>query len=347
MGYVDTDDLQQTGQDDFPPNPWSSGVESDQVQQNQNTSPPVDPSLFDLPDSQAAQDHLPPELWLLGVDSKQVQQEENASPPVDPLLLDVLNSQAEQGQDKVDSTSLEGANSNSSPIDLGNTQGEQAENPPGDVVPGTPISSVINDRNTGPYELQTNQVNLVVPSMRAKEKLLICNWKMESQIEKSQNFLMSSEPGETFPIPSIKDVKPDTSDGPYDPCQERFYTLMVTRLSRTEAKKLRKQVRYSGWDAMYTFPWKPLEEGRARGIMGWQFRRIDNIQLDSLTFIGGGNWEGIHQTMIREGYSTWERRRIMMIVQRDGGEVRIDGLVAKKPKSPTSAALEVFDQFEV
>lgn len=197
-------------------------------------------------------------------------------------------------------------------------------------------------------------MNLAEPCMRAKERLLICSWKMENQIEKNQNFLISSEPGETFPIPSIKDVKPDTSDGPYEPCEERFYTLLVTRLSRTEAKQLRKQIRYSGWDAIYTFPWQFFEEVPNKGTIGWQFRRNDNTQLDTLTYICGGNHEGIRRQMVQEGKSPWDTRRIMMIVQRDGGEVRVDGLVAKAPKGkpntvgkPTTAALDVFAQFEV
>lgn len=359
MGYVDTDQLQQNDQDDFPLDLRSSGVESDQVQQNQNTSPPVDPVLFDLPNIEAAPDHWPPELWLLGVDSDHVQPEQNASPQMDPLLLDVQDRQAEQGQDQVDSTSLEGANSNSSPIELENTQGEQAENPPGDAEPGEtfPIPSVIDtdpDRKNVPYVLQRTQMNLAEPSVRPKERLLICNQEMEDQIEKSRNFRISSEPGETFPIPSIKDVKPDTSDGPYEPCEERFYTLLVTRLIRTEAKQLRKQIRYSGWDAIYTSPWIFFEEEPNKGRIGWQFRRNDNSQLDTLTYICGGNQEGIRQQMRQEGKTPWDTRRIMMIVQRDGGEVRVDGLVAKAPKGkpttvgkPTTAALNLFDQFEV
>lgn len=359
MGYVDTDHLQQNDQDDFPLNLWSPGVESDQVQQNQNTSPPVDPLLSDLPNIEAAPDQLPSELWLLGVDSNHVQQEENASPQVDPLLLDVQDSQAEQGQDQVDSTSLEGAKSNSSPINLENIQSEQAENPPGDVEPGEtfPIPSAIDtdpDRENEPYVLQRTQTNLVFPCKRPKERLRAYSWKVENQIEKSQNFLISSEPGETFPIPSIKDVKLDTSDGPYEPCEERFYPLLVTRLNRTEAKKLRKQVRYSGWDAIYTFPWIFFEEVPNKGTIGWQFRRNDNPQLDTLTYICGGNQEGIRRQMVEEGKVPWDRRRIMMIVQRDGGEVRVDGLVAKAPKgkpttvgNPNTAALDLFDQFEV
>ena len=149
-------------------------------------------------------------------------------------------------------------------------------------------------------------------------------------------------------------MKPDTSDGPYEPCEERFYTLLVTRLSRTEAKQLRKQIRYSGWDAIYTFPWQFFEEVPNKGIIGWQFRRNDNTQLDTLTYICGGNQEGIRRQMVQEGKSPWDTRRIMMIVQRDGGEVRVDGLVAKAPKGkpatvgkPNTAALDVFAQFEV
>lgn len=265
---------------------------------------------------------------------------------MDPLLLDVQNSQAGQGQDKVDSTSLEGANSNSSPIDLGNTQGEQAENPPGDVEPGSPISSVIKDRNTGPYELQDHQSNLIVPSEKSVDKRLDYDKKLEAQAEKDQKFLTSSNPGETFPIQSIMNVEPDTSDGPYDPCEERLYTLMTTKLNRTEAKKLRKKVRDSGWDPFDGPPWEPIVRPQNR-TTGWQFRRADINQRNCLTSICSGNRLGIHSLLLLEGRSPWRTRRFLTIVQRDGGEVHINGLLAKPKRSTTAAALEVFDKFEV
>lgn len=44
-------------------------------------------------------------------------------------------------------------------------------------------------------------------------------------------------------------------------------------------------------------------------------------------------------------------KRLSMIVQRDGGEVRVEGIVCEKSgtssRTPTSALLEIFEGFEV
>lgn len=240
----------------------------------------------------------------------------------------------------------------SSIIDLGNTQGQQAENPFGDVEPGETyqIPSVIDtdhDPKTAPYILQKNQSDLIIQNEKPQcLRVVEYEAKLTAQIEKSKTLLTSCNPGEMFPIPSIMDVIPDKMDGPYETCEERIYTLLTTKLGRTEAKKLREKVRHSGWDPFDGLPWKPIKRSRVIPL-GWQFRRTDIDHFHSLTIICGGNRTGILDVMRREGRRARGERRFMTIVQRDGGEVHVNGLLAKSTRTTTSTALDIFDKFEV
>lgn len=194
--------------------------------------------------------------------------------------------------------------------------------------------------------LQRTQADLVFPCKRPRERLLAYNLKVKFQIKKHRSFLISSEPGETFPIPTIMNVEPDTSDGPYETCEERLYTIMATKLSRTEAKELRKKVRDSGWDPFDGPPWEPIAWPHGPTI-GWQFRRIDMVPRKCLTTICGGTRIGVRNLLLKEGRAAPHERRFVTIVQRDGGEIHVNGLLGKFNRSNTAAAVEVFDKFEV
>lgn len=242
-----------------------------------------------------------------------------------------------------------------SPVDSKSFQGQQAQNPPGHVGPGEtfPIPSVIgiNDNlKNRPYELLEYERDFIEssddPNGDPYLELISYDTKMKIRIQQGQNSPNKSKSGETHPIQSIMATGPDPSDadprdGPYDPHQEQLFAAMITKLSRNEAKDLRERFREIGLDHFFTPFWR-REKRR-----GWKFTPFGGQSSKSSSFFANCNRRGFHTHLTQEGAEPRDKRRVSMIVQCDGGEVRVEGLVCKYRRQTFGAVLGVFDQFQV
>lgn len=172
---------------------------------------------------------------------------------------------------------------------------------------------------------------------------------MKRRIQQGEDIPNNSNPGETHPIPSIMATSPDPEDGPYDPHEERSYTVLITKLGRTEAKDLREHVRNNGLDAFCSPPWENVSGNVRENVRekGWSFRMSHKTLQESLTYVCSGNRRGLNEHLSRQMDKGRHKARVWMVVQWDGGEVRIEGSVPKGRHNNFSALIEVFDQFQV
>lgn len=91
-------------------------------------------------------------------------------------------------------------------------------------------------------------------------------------------------------------------------------------------------------------PWEFILGPRGRESR-WQFKHRATYESESMTTIRRGNREGINRFLRLESHR--RLKRVLMIVQRDGGEVLVEGIVCKKNRSPNSTLLKLFERFEV
>lgn len=269
-----------------------------------------------------------PENPGAGSESGKVQQSNNDSLFVDPSPLEVGNSQTEKDQGQVESTNLEASHSA----------------PTLPVSENISIPSIIDtkhDPSHGPYERKECQPEWFRRSVAPYQELLDHDRKMKIQIEKGQSSPDNRRPG---PIPSIMDMHQDLANGLYDPHQNN-YTVLNTRLSRVEAKDLRDQIRNIGLDAFAAPEWKPHPD-RDGTVSGWQFRHSRRRHRESISRVFRGDREGINKYLMNEEKFV-SQKRISMIVQRDGGEVKVERIVTKPGWTLTHTVLEIFEDFEV
>ncbi|KAG6356187.1 hypothetical protein INS49_015574 [Diaporthe citri] len=245
----------------------------------------------------------------------QAQQDQDTSPPAQPSVEGFENSQVQQGQNNAESTNF---------LSLENVQDQQARNPPGNIDQGGtfPIPSVI--------DLIKDQKECIFSSSNTpSQDLLLLDAKVRRQIQLGQNSPNNSNPGERRPIPSIIGMDRGRSDGP-----------------RTEAKDLRAQIRTRGLDVFSEPQWEPIMQSTGSG---WQFRHHVGRGMETFTTIRRGNRKGFNEVLRQDGYR--KAKRLTMIVQQDGGEVLVEGIICenerKCSRTPTSTLLEIFEGFEV
>lgn len=271
-----------------------------------------------------------PESSGSGSESGKVQQAKNDTLFEDPLPLEVGNSQAEQDQGQVESTTLEASHSAPTPL----------------VSESIPIPSIIDTRHDlshGPYEQKTGQPEYFMPSVDPDQILLDHDSEVMVQTEEVQSSPDNSKPG---PIPPIMGMHQDLGDGPDDPHQDS-YTVLTTRLSRAEAKVLRDQIRNSGLDAFAAPEWEATPD-RPR-YPGWKFfKHSERNILESASTVHHDNRKGINHFLVQEDRRTQKSRRLTMVVQRDGGEVKLENLVPRPRQRLTAIVLNhLFVDFEV
>ncbi|KAI7779259.1 hypothetical protein LA080_001022 [Diaporthe eres] len=272
----------------------------------------------------------------------QAQQDQGASPPAGPSVESFQNSQVQQAQNNAQSTNF---------LSLENVQDQQAQNPPGNIDQEEtfPIPSVmdpIQDPGEVPYELEGGQKDCILLSDNPSMDLLFLDAKVRLQIQQGQNSPNNSNSRETRPIPSIKGMDRGRSDGPYDPHEEPLYTVLHTGLSRTEAKDLRTQIRTRGLNVFSEPDWEPMMQQKGSG---WRHKHHVGRKWESLTTIRRGNRRGFNRVLCADGHR--KAKRLSIIVQQDGGEVLVEGIICqksgKKSRTPTSFLMEIFDGFNV
>ena len=136
---------------------------------------------------------------------------------------------------------------------------------------------------------------------------------------------------------------------PFEPHVEPLYAVMITRLPRTEAKRLRDQIRHHGLGVFYSPEWFLVETIQARKP---RFMRTERLKTSS--FVSCGTREGFKHELRKTRRIPQGRRPRLMIVQRDGGEVLVEGLEpalrprpSSRDQSLTDTVLGLFGQFEV
>lgn len=155
------------------------------------------------------------------------------------------------------------------------------------------------------------------------------------------------------PIPSVVDMEQDPYDGPWDPHDEPVYMMLITRDDRNEAKRLRDQLRHHGFPILRG-EWFLEKQGAIPiGLLGrltFDHRTSRRTPFD----VAWANREAVDDTMEEERKRHRIQRRRVLLVQRDGGEVRVDGLKRKhKPTGGpsdltfTTTLLDLFKDFEV
>ncbi|KAK7698950.1 hypothetical protein SLS64_012005 [Diaporthe eres] len=250
-------------------------------------------------------------------DPNQAQQDQGASPPAGPSVESFQNSQVQQAN-----------------IDQEET---------------FPIPSVIDpiqNPEEVPYELEGGLKNCISLSDNPSKDLLLLDTKVRLQIQQGQNSPNNSNSRETRPIPSIKGMDRGRSDGPYDPHEEPLYTVLHTGLSRTEAKDLRAQIRTRGLNVFSEPHWEPMKHQKGSG---WRHKQHVGGKWGTFTTIRRGNRRGFNGVLCADGHR--KAKRLSMIVQQDGGEVLVEGIICQKSgkmsRTPNSFLLEVFDGFNV
>ena len=249
------------------------------------------------------------------------------------------NTQVQQAQDRADSTTLLG---------LGEVH-QEAQNPPVKVnlKETFPIPSVIqvnrDPSQDGPYEREMGLPDFITyrgPKSNTPRRDGPHPDLEEDEGQRAQGSPDSSIRGQLRPILSIMDMDPDPYNGPYEPHEEHLYAVLTTNLGRDEARCFREQVRNSGWGAFSVSPWTfEWHQGATR------FRHKDRGK--TATSITHGNIEVFKQWLQQEMQKTVKKRRRMMIVQSDGGEVSVEGLVPERNHTSTFAVLEIFEEFEM
>lgn len=145
------------------------------------------------------------------------------------------------------------------------------------------------------------------------------------------------------------DMDRNPSDGPDEPHEEAFYAILTTTLSRGMAEDLCQQIRNDGLGAFSDQHWEFV---RRRNAYGWGFRNL-SLQNDShiVATVSHGTRCRVHERFKIDERTARERtgadRRHTMIVQKDGGEVLVEGLMLFQGRWLYSTVLEVFQGFEV
>jgi hypothetical protein len=136
---------------------------------------------------------------------------------------------------------------------------------------------------------------------------------------------------------------------PFEPHVEPLYAVMITRLPRTEAKRLRDQIRHHGLGVFYNPEWFLRATGQAQIP---RFKHTERLKTSS--FVSCGTREGFKHELRKTRRIVQGIRPLLMIVQRDGGEVLVEGLEpalrprpSSRDQSLTDTVLGLFGQFEV
>lgn len=158
------------------------------------------------------------------------------------------------------------------------------------------------------------------------------------------------------PIPSVIDMEQDPYDGPWEPHDEPVYMMLFTHLSRKRARRLRDQIRHHGFWAFHGDWFLRKQRAIHIGPLGgltFRHRTSQDITLS----VAWGNREVVDELMEKErlrSVPTDGDRRRVLLVQRDGGAVRIDGLKCKcnatggpSDLTFTTTLLDLFKDFEV
>lgn len=320
--------------------PAQSGENAEETNPDDNANPLIEPWM-DYP-SFFEEAYFPPEPSPSASESdqnqqdsndSQAQQDQDTSPPAQPSMEGFENSQFQQAENNAESTNS---------LSLENVQDQQTQNPPGNIDQGEtfPIPLFIGQKDP------KAQKEWILPSKTPSKDLFDLDARVRIQIQRGQNSPNNSNPGETHPIPSIIGIDLGRSNGPYDPHQEPLYTTLHTRLSRTEAKDLRVQIRTRGLDVFSEPQWEPIMHKRGAG---WQLKSHVGRKGEIFTNIRRSNRRGINAAMRQDDFRN--SKRLSMTVERDGGEVLVEGIICGKPPqrilTPTSILLEIFEGFQV
>lgn len=249
---------------------------------------------------------------------------ENSLAPVDPE-----NSQAPHQDQAESDANLDDANSNSS-------------SPPNrevshDQRPKKPVQSILDrEQDLWGYNRSVSE-----PERDQEKPPRITPTKLEIPNDDLQGIR---------PIPSIIGMEQDPYDRPWDP-NEPVYTMLFTRKDRNEARRLRDQIRHHGFWG-FGREWRVRKQRAAMigslGGLTFRHRTSKKITLS----VAWGNREAVDGAMVAERARPGGVKRVLLL-ERDGGEVRIDSLQRKynnmngKSYTFTITLLEIFKDFEV
>lgn len=304
----------------------------------------------------------------------ELQRGQDYNQPVQPSPLDFGSNQPQQPQETTNSSNMEGASSDSPPLDYGNAQDRDAENQESQNQQAQnkpkpqPILSVMNLKGEPDYEracfLQENvwmymaengsppQIpdrDLRDPNNETAEE--IQGGRIPSFMERGQH--TGDEASEHHTEPECEGQDP--SGEPYELHIEPAYAILKTHLERSAAKRLREAIRHDGLNIFSHTSWA-LHQNDSNKQTEPKFGRTDRGTSMHFSFVSLGNREGFNAALRKVGKLPLKRRPLLMIVQRDGGELRVEGLKHGRLKDSSgryqiasfvNTLLDLFKQFEV